>query len=130
MQTRLNEKDCCTYETYGGHFTSSSVALVAFKLVEFNKNKDLLINYKFQVDKVNKSKDSKYDMVIGNDILYDLQIDLLYSEERIRLGSPNNPFEYNSITMKELGSMSDTESCAILYDLSQLLLCYKQKKRN
>ena len=53
-QTKTNEKDCCTYKTYGGHFTSSSVALVAFRLVEFNKNKDLLINYKFQVDEVNK----------------------------------------------------------------------------
>ena len=37
VQTRLNEKDCCTYKTYGGHFTSSSVALVVFRLVEFKK---------------------------------------------------------------------------------------------
>ena len=35
-QTRLTKKDCCIYKTYGGHFTSSSVALVAFRLVEFN----------------------------------------------------------------------------------------------
>ena len=68
-QTRLNEKDCCTYKTYGGHSASSSVALIVFRLVEFNKNKGLLINYKFQVDKVNKSKDPKYDMIKGSDIL-------------------------------------------------------------
>ena len=81
-QTRLNDNDCCIYQTYGGHFTSSSVALIAFGLVEFNKNKDLWINYKFQVDEVNIQKNSKYNMIIGNDILHDLQIDLLFSEER------------------------------------------------
>ena len=56
---------------YGGHFISSSIASIAFRLVEFNKNKDFLINYKFQVDKVNKSKGSRYDMIIGNDVLHD-----------------------------------------------------------
>ena len=35
------------------------MALMAFRLVEFNKNTDLLINYKFQVDKVNNTKDSE-----------------------------------------------------------------------
>ena len=104
-------------QTYGGHFTSSSIALVAFRIVEFNKNKELFIKYKFQADEVNKSKDSKYNMIIGSDILHDLQIDLLYSKEKIRWGSPNNPFKYNSIPMKELGSISDEELCAILYDL-------------
>ena len=32
-QTRLNKKDCCTYKTYVDHITSSSVALIAFRLV-------------------------------------------------------------------------------------------------
>ena len=36
----LSKKDCCRYETYGGHFTSNSTANVVFRLVEFNKNKD------------------------------------------------------------------------------------------
>ena len=40
------------------------------------------------MDKVNKSKDSKYDMIIGSDILHELGIDLLFSEERIRWGNP------------------------------------------
>ena len=68
---------------YGGHFTSSSIASVVFRQVEFNKNKDFLINYKFQVDKVNKSKISRYDMIISNDIFYKLDIDLVFSKERI-----------------------------------------------
>ena len=43
---------------YGGHFTSSDVASVALKFIEFNKYKEKLINYKFQVDENNRSKDS------------------------------------------------------------------------
>ena len=61
----LDEKDHVTYKTYGGYFTSSAVASVPFKLIEFNTYKDKLINYKFQVDSVQRSKDSSYDLIIG-----------------------------------------------------------------
>ena len=74
MWTRLKEKDCCWYKTYTCYFTSSSVASIVFRLVEFNKSKGLIINYMFQVDKLNKSKDSKYNMIIGSNILHDLNI--------------------------------------------------------
>ena len=94
----LSKRGCCRYEKYGDHFTSNSTASVAFRLIEFNKNKDLLINYKFQVDEVNKSKDSRYDMIIGNDILHDLGIDLMFSKETIWWKNPHNP--YDSIPMK------------------------------
>ena len=90
---------------------------MAFRLIEFNKNKDLLINYKFQVDEVNKTKDSRYDMIISNDILHELGIDLLFSEERIRWGNPRNPFDYDSIPMKTLGILSDNITCSMIYDL-------------
>ena len=63
-------------------------------------------------------------MITGSDILHDLQINLLFSKERIQWRSPNNPFAYNSIPMEELGLMSDQESCDIVYDLyitSQML---------
>ena len=91
---------------------------MAFRLVEFNKNKDFLINYKFQVDKVNKSKDSRYDMIIGNDILhYNLGTDLMFSEEIIWWGNPHNPFNYDSIPMQTLGTLSDNDMCSMIYDL-------------
>ena len=77
----------------------------------------MLINYKFQVDEINKSKDSRYDMIIGNDILHDLGIDLMFFKERIRLGNPNNLFDYNNISMKTLGTLSDEETCSMIYDL-------------
>ena len=82
----------------------------------------MLIIYKFQVDKVHKSKDFKYDLIIGSDILYNLQINLLFLEERIRWGSPNNPFHYNLILMKELGLMSEQNFCDVLYDLHKTSL--------
>ena len=40
------------------------------------------------MDKVNKSKNSKYDIIIGSDLMSDLNIDLIYSEERITWGNP------------------------------------------
>ena len=35
-QTRLNDKDCCPYEIYGGHSTANSVTMIACRLVEIN----------------------------------------------------------------------------------------------
>lgn len=67
----------------------------------------------FQVEKVNNCKDSKYNMSICSDIIYDLNIDLLFSEELITWGSLQNSFNYNSIQMIELGVMSDPEVCSI-----------------
>ena len=81
-RTQLSNGNYWQYKTYGVHFASICIASVGFRLVEFNKNKDLLIKYKFQVDKINKTKDSRYNMIKGNVILYDLGIDLLFSEVR------------------------------------------------
>ena len=84
------------------------------------------------MDKVNKSKDSKYDMLIGNDILYDLGIDLMFSEEIIRWDNPNNPFDYDSIPMKTLGTLSDEGICSMIYDLhttGQILQSEEKRQR-
>ena len=54
------------------------------------------------MDEVNKTKDSRYDMIIGNDILHDLGIDLMFSEEKIQWKNKNNPFDNDSIPMKKL----------------------------
>ena len=70
----------------------------------------------FQVDKINKTKDSRYDMIIGNDRLHDLGIDLMFSEERIRWGNKNNPFNYDSLPMKTLGTLSDKITYTMIYD--------------
>ena len=57
-------------------------------------------------------------MIIGSDIMHDLNIDLLLSEERIRWGSSQNPFDYDSIPMEELGVVSDTDVYSMIYNLN------------
>lgn len=125
---QLSKKDCCRYETYGGHFTSNSTANVVFRMIEFHKNKDLLINYTFQVDEVNKTKDSRYDMIVGNDILHDLGIDLMFSEEKIQWKNKNTPFDNNSIPMKTLGTLSDLKTCTMIYDLHTISPILQQEE--
>ena len=70
---------------------------------------------------VNNSRDSKYNMIIGSNILHNLQIDLLFSKGRIGCRNPNNPFNYNSIPMKELGTMSDPDLCDMVYDFHRTI---------
>ena len=69
------------------------------------------------MDEVNKTKDSRYDMIIGNNILHELSIDLLFSKERIRWGNPRNLFDYDSIPIRTLGMLSDNITCSMIYDL-------------
>ena len=57
-------------------------------------------------------------MIIGSDIMHDLNIDLLFSEEIIRWGSAQNPFDYDSITMEEMGVVSDTDVYSMIYNLN------------
>ena len=70
----------------------------------------------FQVNKVNNSKDSNHNMIIDSDIMYDLNIDLQFPGERVRWLPNNNPLDYNSIPMKELGVLSDPNVCSMIYD--------------
>ena len=84
------------------------------------------------MDKVNKSKDSRYDRITGNDIFHDLGIDLMFSEEKIHWDNPNNPFDYNNIPMKTLGTLSDEETCSMNYDLhttSPILQSEEERQR-
>ena len=67
-------------------------------------------------------------MIIGSDILHELGIDLLFSEERIILGNPNNPFDYNSIPMKILGILRDNITCSMIYDLHITSLILQQEE--
>ena len=60
------------------------------------------------MEKVNNSKDSKYDMIIDSDIMHNLNEDRLLSEEIIIRGYT---FDYNCISMKELGVMNDQDLC-------------------
>ena len=81
----LPDKDKIRYTTYGGYFTSDSVhvATISFKLIEFNSYKEKLINYEVQVDSVQQRKNTKYNIIIGSDLMNDLGINLNYSDNSI-----------------------------------------------
>ena len=82
-RTELEREKRITYQTHGGDFVSSSTASVAFRLVEFENNHNITIEHEFQVDEKHKSKRSKYDMIIGSDLLWQMGVDISYSKERV-----------------------------------------------
>ena len=71
---RLPDFKSTTYKTYGGYFRSSCLASVQFKFIEFGLLKDRLIEYEVQVDEMQQQKDTNYDMIIGSDLMNDLDI--------------------------------------------------------
>ena len=68
-RTLLSQKEQVRYETYGGKFVSKSTASVGFRLVEFAKNNDVKIEHEFQVDEQQKSRNSRYNMIIGSNLM-------------------------------------------------------------
>ena len=82
---RLPDFKSITYKTYGGYFTSSCLASVQFKFIEFGLLKDRLVEYEVQVDKLQQQKDTNYDMIIGSDLMDDLGIVLDYYDKVIRI---------------------------------------------
>jgi hypothetical protein len=80
-RTKLIGRDQVEYATHGGKFQTKSSASVGFKLIEFANKQQ--IDYKFQVDEVQSSQESRYDMIIGLDLLNELSIDIRYSNNCI-----------------------------------------------
>ena len=56
-------------------------------------------------------------MIIGSDLMSDLDINLRYSEERITWDNPAGNNKYNSIPMKELGILSEKDKYQQINDL-------------
>jgi hypothetical protein len=65
-RTKLMGRDRVEYTTYRGKFQSKSSVSVGFKLIEF-ANKQT-IDYKFQVNELQSSKEARYNMIIGSDL--------------------------------------------------------------
>jgi hypothetical protein len=81
---------------------------VGFKLIE-SANKQT-IDYKFQVDELQSSKESGYDMIIGSDLLNGLSINIRYSDNCIK-------WDGDTIPMKNLGELQDKHACEMVYNL-------------
>ena len=107
-RSALSAKDRTVYQTYGGEFVSKSTASVAFRMVEFENNNNITVKHKFQVDEVNDPKKSKYDMIIGSNLLWNMGIDISYSRERVE-------WMDDWVPLKELDTLADHETCEMLY---------------
>ena len=78
----LGQIDHVQYKTYGGYFTSTCMTSIQFKLVEFETYKDNLFEYEVQFDTQQQQRNASYNIIIGSDLMNDLDIDILYSENK------------------------------------------------
>lgn len=107
---RLSKEDTIQYETYGSKFISSMTASVGFKMIEFEEHKHQTIEYNFQVDETSDPDKQAYDVIIGNDLLWNLGINILFREEEIQ-------WENDKIPLKTIGAVRDKEVCEMLYSM-------------
>ena len=99
-----------TWKTMGGNFQTRRKARISFKMIEFSHNK--VVNWTAHVDDQTKPELAKYDMIIGSDLLSELKIDLLYSQQQI-------VWDEIAIPMKNRGSISSEELLQDLYELTK-----------
>ena len=52
-------------------------------MIEFEEHKHQTIEYNFQVDETSDPDKQAYDVIIGNDLLWNLGINILFREEEI-----------------------------------------------
>ena len=81
QRTKLSDKNSIKYETYGSSFKSSMTASVGFKMVEFEKQNNITIEYEFQVNETLDPDKQMYDVIIGNDLLYNMGVNILFKEK-------------------------------------------------
>ena len=82
-QIELDAENQKVYRTYGGKFISKSKASVGLRMVEFERNSNITIEHEFQVDEEHKSKKSKYDLIIGSDLMWNMGVNICYSKEQV-----------------------------------------------
>ena len=85
-------------------------ASVGFKMVEFESQSNNTIEYQFQVDETSDPDKQLYDVIIGNDLLYNMGINILFKERQIQWND-------DKIPMKEMGSCQDRDMCDMLHSM-------------
>ena len=83
-QTKLSDKDSIKWLTYGSSFKSLLIASVGFKIMEFESQLNNTIEYEFQVDETSDPEKQLYNVIIGNDLLYNMGINILFKEKQIQ----------------------------------------------
>jgi hypothetical protein len=92
--------------TLGGVYTTKRKALMDFRLPEFSLNKS--ITWSCHVDESTDPKFAQYDMIIGDDLMQELGIDLLYSKQLMI-------WEDNKVLMENQGLLKDTNIAQHIY---------------
>ncbi|OEU07148.1 hypothetical protein FRACYDRAFT_251631 [Fragilariopsis cylindrus CCMP1102] len=109
-RTKLSKENTIRYETYGSTFHSSMTASVGFKMIEFENQKNQTIEYKFQVDETSNPRKQQYDVIIGNDLLWNMGINILFKEQEIQ-------WNEDKIPLKTIGQLHSRATCNMLYSM-------------
>jgi hypothetical protein len=94
------------WTTLGGVYTTKRKALMDFRLPEFSLNKS--ITWSCHVDESTHPKFAQYEMIIGDDLIKELGIYLLYSKQLMIC-------EDNEVPMKNRGLLKDTNIAQHIY---------------
>jgi hypothetical protein len=94
------------WTTLGCVYTTKRKALMEFQLPEFSLNKS--ITWSCHVDETTDPKFAQYDMIIGDNLMQELGIDLLYSKQLMI-------WEENEVPMKNRGLLKDTNVAQHMY---------------
>ncbi len=78
---RVTNDRSLTWETKAGTFETNGKCKLQFALPEFYK--DRIVEHKAYID-TSAMKNSRYDMIIGRDLMIELGIDILFSESAIK----------------------------------------------
>ena len=100
-------------------------ASVGFKMVEFEKQKNITVEYEFQVDETSDPNKQMYDVIIGNDLLYNMGVNILFKEKEIQQND-------DKIPLKTIGAVHDRDMCSMLYSMhtDSPLLCEAEERQN
>lgn len=79
-------------------------------MVEFENNQPITVEHTFKIDEHQKLLKVMYDMIIGNNLMWKMGIDILYSEEFIEWND-------NAIPLKHMGTIDDVNTCEMLYSI-------------
>ena len=111
-RTKQRKEDQVRYTTWGGSFDTHCKASVGFRLVEFEQKGKQTIEYKFQVNgtKYPEGKEPKYDMVIGNELLWNMGMVIDFKNETLDWDGDKIPLKIN-------GAIQDKEVCQMLYSM-------------
>ena len=73
-------------------------------MVEFESQNNSTMEYEFQVDKTSDPKKQLYNVIIGNDLLYNMGVNIVFKEKQIQWND-------DKIPLKEMGFVHDKEFC-------------------